>query len=604
MNNNIDTLLGNLGGGMPKDLEQVIQPPAEGPPFGGGAVPPFSTPSPAYPPFPSAGDPLLSRKEERQIVSDSARTVLPSTLKRFGALQRLVPGAVRVRIKKRLDNGQLANVRDYSFREIELDGDVEALIEKYLKPKYGGGEWPIYVIDEKGVDHFAGVVNLIAEPATPQQDNALVALLAQSQRDLQNALQRPQPSPIAQFREVKQVMEEFGGRNGDGGVGALAGVVQALIQQPRGSDPALAALMDRMDRRLERLENQQSAPVPMPPPPPPGPSMVEIMGAVTAFASGVVIPLMSQMRSEPMKPEVLIGLITSAQTSAAQAAAADKVTTRELLAIIQADKEKSVTLEDEMKRFGAMREFAASFLPQQPSGPAGTSFWDALVALFSSNDFAAALGGRIRESGNKALPAQTSESEPGQAEVVDLSAARARRDAAAAQVQPQQPRVALPPGFDAMCKAIQDAPDDGARVESTVKALFAVHGEQSEQWKPFVNTLLENAAKNEKENTLRGLGGWFKLLVENKMLTREAAIATLKSFDEHWELIRMDLLSRLPHLQKFAQTSAPQVPPGAPAPAPATQQPAPEAQPEAPAEPPPAPPQDIMIPDEVYAPQY
>lgn len=576
MSNSVDSLIVGLGGSVSPEVASVLSPPSE--------IFPFDRQTP--PPFGGAVEAPLTRKDEQAIVSDArapaaARgTSMAGATKRFGVLSRLVPGGNRVRIKKRLDNGQIATIEDYVIRDIEQDGDVETFITRRLKPVHGGGEYSVYIIDDKSVDHFAGTVNLMPEPkGVAVGDNALIGLLARAQDDLKNALRQPQPDALEQFDRTRMIMERMDGGNGGGKNDMLIAMMNmqqqataaaaqsqremmtALLSSRTPSvDPGLASLMERMDRRLEKLEQ---APPPMSAPPmvPTGPSITEILTAITGFAGAVVVPLMQSMRSEPMKPETLIGLITGAQAVAAQAAGADKVTTRELLEIVRGEKERerpAVTLDDEIGRAMKMREFASSFAPQA-SGPAGTSFWDALVALFSSNDFAAAIGGTIRERTKPVLVPQLQPQNPQQAQVVDLAQERASR-AAAKDV------ITLPEGFEVLCQALDTAEDDAGRVEAALRALFALHS--LDQWKPFVNTLLEHAARDEKETLLRGMGGWFKMLVEKGgLLKRESAIATLKSFDEHWALIRADLLNRMPHLKALAPQvqAVPETVPEAPA---------------------------------------
>lgn len=586
--NNVDNLIEGLGGTVSPEAAAYIQPaPADLPPplaagFGGGGFG-FGGPGVEAP---------LTAKEEKAVLAASAPssargTAMPSANKRFGVLAKLVPGGNRVRIKLRRDNGQLGTISDYVIRDIQQDGDVESFITRRLKPRFGGGEYSVFILDDSSVEHFSGTVDLIPDPGAAvggAQDNALLGLLAQGQHDLKQALSRPQPDPMEQFERTKKIMDTLEGGGGKNDVLiAMMGMQQRaqesaaqsqrelmtamFAQRSAGPDPALAAvtaLLDRMDRRLEKLE--QAPPMGPPMAAPAGPSTIEIIQAIGGVVA-MTAPLLSSFRTEPMKPETLIGLITGAQQAAAQAAGADKVTTRELLEIVRGEKERerpAVTLEDEINRALKMREFASSFAPQA-SGPAGTSFWDALVALFSSNDFAAAIGGRIRESGNKPQTQQQQTQQPQQADVIDITRARQQRQGPQQMGAEAQQIIAFPDNFDVLCKAIDEGVDDGARVEATVRALFALYPQ--EQWKPFITDLLRLAGEGEKEKVLRGLGGWFKLLVEKtKLLTRASAIATLKAFDDHWEMIRADLLARMPHLAVGAPQQAPQAPQGQQAP--------------------------------------
>lgn len=535
----------------------------------GGPPPPMGghPPEPAF--IPPKEKPL-SPTQQKAILAEAASPRGFSTLasKRFAQLGPLMPGAEKVRIRKRRDDGSVASLKDYNYRDVEQQGDVEAFVQTYLFPKYGGGDYEVYLIDATGKEYNAGIVRLWGAPRDPDSEHRAApppdpaAGLMPLMVEMYRRSTTPGPDPFTQMRQMKEflAMDQKPGTDNNMLLAMMqmqqsaAAENQKLLMTlmaPR-QDDRLVQMLERFDRRLEKLE---TAPPPPPPPPmaaPSGPNTAEL---ITAFASAAaaVVPL---IKGDGVKATEMAQLIIQAQQAAQPR---DTLTVRDAIDIFR-DKEAKqsgpATLEEQIGTLVRVKELAGALAPA-PQGPQGTTFWDALVTLFGNGDFAKAIGARVDQS---MQPQQVNVTSNRPVQNNQQLAENAQgQDGESQPTQPKQPQLQLPPDFAEKCKAIENAQGPGDRVAATVETLMSLRN--IDQWKPFIQDLLESVARGEKPKALHGLGNWFgKVLIKGGFLSQEAAVATLQTFDVGFDMVRAGLLERMPGLRALVPVEAPNAP--------------------------------------------
>jgi hypothetical protein len=263
--------------------------------------------------------------------------------------------------------------------------------------------------------------------------------------------------------------------------------------------------------------------------------------------------------------------------------------------------EKKESLVEEMTKMQQIKQLAAELVDGGGGGgAANANFWDAVASLFSNKDFAGSLGKMIgsdiqqrRAPGGApaptlqaprpagALPQQTVVHNP-----VPITVAQPP-----SQPPPQeQPpvgtrtivgdklvivgaggkRVVFPGNMPTLCEHLAAASQPEDLIQRTTSILYQLR--DHEAWKPFVDAVLEETLKNDKENALKALRGWLGMLVQFSLLPIEAAKATLAAFEEHWvsfyTVLAQVMQVQVPQAPAVPADTAPAVPADtAPAPA-------------------------------------
>jgi hypothetical protein len=572
MSNDID----NIIAGMDPALANLIgSPPSPPPTASGGGLADVLSPREAK---------AAEKAADRSADQFSRDRINKQYLRKFGAIAQAIPGAERIRVRKRLDSANLAYVGEYNFRDLASVVDIEAFVARYVKPKHGSGEYDITIIDAHGREFPAGSVFLVGEPIDGGGGGNMVDLV----RDLMmTAKQQPQVDPFEQMQKAQRFAEELKKSSGGSGDATMMAMM-AMMAQPKqtGPDPILLATLERLAAKVEKIEQTAAVPpmplgAPLPPPPPPTDWV--------ALGTQIVLPLLQMMQQQAQNnmqmllsmtqnrdtlgAKDMIALMQESQARAAQLAAADKLTTRDVIELLQRKNEEGKpqnSLEDQMEAFIKMREFAQAISPASPPGPQGASFWDALVALASSGDVAAAVSDRIRTRATAAPTAQPRALPPGHAgggQVVPFRNPRMpAQSAQAAQSSQggQEQGIPLPASLKDDCAKITMASDAPERVQAVIETLLSLY--KTEHFRPFVEALLGAIASNETEKTLHGLGRWLVLLEENGLLERKTSLLVLQDTKANWDTIREMLLEKLPFLKGLAsaaqapEAQAPQAP--------------------------------------------
>jgi hypothetical protein len=584
---NIDNLLGGMDPGIASLIGAAPPPPPSA--LGHIEIPTFSSKEA------KAAERALDRSADQFAQNRIGKTYM----RKFGALAQAIPGADRIRVRKRRDSANLGFVGEWNFRDLQSTNDLEAFIARYVKPKHGPGEYDITIIDSMGKEFPAGSVFIEGEPIDGARGEGGMVDLVREVMQASRQSAAPQEDPIAAMRRAAQFAEELKKQNGGGSDPmSMMMMMQAMAPKPPpGPDPMLLSVLERLAAKVEKIEQAGSmAPLaPLPPPPPEKPAVDWI-----ALGSTVVLPLLQMMQAsqqsnlqmlmaatqskDTMSTKDMLMLMQEQQARAAAMASQDKLSTRDVIELMQRKSDEGRpqnTIEDQMEAMVKMKEFATAFAPAAPPGPQGASFWDALVALASSQDVAGAISDRLRSQRQQQIEPAPALPERSGAQVIRMPP---RQPSPVAQI-PQQAsapqQIPLPDHLKDDCAKITMAGDAASRVGATVETLFSL--QKSPDFKPFVMALLEATAKNETEKTLHGLGRWLHMLSENGLLTRETALLVIGDFKENWDMIRAMLLERLPFLRQFAGATpiaSPQ-PPAAPA-APAA--PLPQSDPEIPSD--------------------
>ncbi|AKF03390.1 hypothetical protein DB32_000539 [Sandaracinus amylolyticus] len=482
-----------------------------------------------------AGHRLPTQTEVRahaKEAKENARAHVSPALRRLGKVAELVPGAERVRIRKKLETGNVGYVGDYSIRDIETSGDLEVHLHRYVRPIHKGGDYYVSIFDSRGMEHQAGVIALVDPPAEAPQDSALHLV-----REMVTKLEQktmnipPQPDPIEQMMRAQRAMQqlkEISGQKDGASDPMLLMLAMQAFQQPR-VDPALAAIVDRLDRRMEQLEKTASAPaLPAPPPPPASP----LAGLnIREIAESVVAVAALFKNSDQLSLKDVLGLLREKDP--------DRLTTRDVIELVREqrrDEKPSVTLQDQMQALLAMKQFASEFTPSAPPGPAGTTFWDALAGLLSQEAFGANLGRAIALAIGQKRGAQD----------IAASAERALppavdKQGGATTLAPRaaEPRIYLPEELRPKLGELERAESAEQRIAATIGALMTLY--PTAQWRPFVSELLQLAADGRRDDALRALTNWFALLTKHRFVSGAAAREAVAAFGEHWQQVHEEV---------------------------------------------------------------
>ena len=551
-------------GELSPELASILQQSPQTTPSGGD---PFGD----LPMVPSAPRVRSARSEVRAFERESDRvaaTRISPALKRFGEIARIVPGAERVRVRKRLSTGQIGPIGEWSLRDIQTSGDLESFLMQYVRPKWRGGEYFLAVIDGNGREHDAGQIPLPEPPTelmgggSPAGDGALDLV-----RDLVNRMERQQHQapaavdPFEQIKKAKQLMSELGGGNGnnsDSMAALLLAMQQQQNQRPAGPDPVMVQLLERLASKVEKLE-QGGGMAALPPPPPPPPSFD--MSALTNLLGTVALPLVMKLLDknddrDRLSARDLIEIMDRRNSGKGDD---DRFTARDAISLmreIQSGTQQQ-SLRDKLEEMNAIRELAFNITGGGGAGQ-NTTFWDALAAFASNKGLADGLGrilgGEIQKRQQpQPLPPGSVQTLPPRTRDPRLAAPPVAPPSA--PTQPEEPRVMLPDDFGDYMKKLVEAQNDEARIMAVIETLN--HLRSMPQWSGFVQAMLGGAAQNEREKVLRGLSRWLGMLVNNNLLPDKVAEATIESFTKEWEAIHATIAKLVgAEVQKIEEAKA------------------------------------------------
>jgi hypothetical protein len=366
------------------------------------------------------------KAEEAQAAKIALKTQSPST-KRLGPLSSKVPGAEHIKIHKRAEDGmpgKRAYVGDYDVYDLSQSQDLETFIARYIKPKWGAGEYQVTGVDAKGQEFDAGVIKLIdpvkeEKPPQPQQQGTtamdLLQLLLQERmnRDQEASRGRPRETPpvnpVQQLGEIFDLQQRVGESTKKENEGAFGAIVQAMSQQtnvmmqmmmanqakgeermamlletlgkPKEIDPTLGILLTKL------FEEKSGGNLPPPPPPPPPKNPVEDLKTLAEA--------MALMKGNDDK---LLGYIMNREDK-------EKLGVKEILELVKNNVTAPGTddFKRSMENLTLMMQAAQSLRQATEGGPA-TGFWEFAQALVSNQDLAGTIGQAIRTRQGAQMP--------------------------------------------------------------------------------------------------------------------------------------------------------------------------------------------------------
>lgn len=580
-----------IANSLVQDLDSSLNPALRNPlvtdtlPSGSAVLPsfdPLSAPIHANPPEPQPV-PLRPRSVQAAPADGS--------LRRFGSLGKLFPGAEKLRVYK-LDEtlGMWSPIGEWTLRAVQHARDLDGFMMEFVKPKYRGGRYKATLFDGQGRSTEAGEVVLQDAPndAAPVSNNDNVALrMLESMEKMRNQMQQPAPpapDPIATFSQINRVIKEAKTEdNMQGSLGTLfaamsqaqATMMQELMKQQQASTQMQNQILVELIKAQQGAQ-QAALMAPMPPAPPP-PAENPVLNQVLQAA----LPLLLKRVLEPeISTREMISLLTSRNERSDLDAMKEAVN---FLRTVQGD-QKQASLIDELEKVQRVKELAANLVDGGASGGSPENFWTAISQLFSNKDFAGNLGRMIgSDIDQRRRPAAAAPQLPAPQQAPQLPRApTVVHNQVPISVAPPAPAPEAPPpvgarriangelhvmgeggkivrfveNMPALCATITAAETPADRIQTVANTLYQLRA--IDAWEPFVTATLQHAVKNEKTEALQALRGWLHLLVQLKMLEQGVAAATFAAFDEHWDSFHVSL-AQLMGVQAAA-TSATAVP--------------------------------------------
>ncbi|NJN63471.1 MAG: hypothetical protein HC882_00405 [Acidobacteria bacterium] len=369
------------------------------------------------------------------------------------------------------------------------------------------------------------------------------------------AMSQQPPDPFEQMKKAKEAMALLSG-DGSGKSDPMVMMMVMMMQQmnqPRPEpkmDPMLVNLLDRMDRRMEAMEKrvseERSAGPPPPPPPPPGPDVVEVISKLA--------PL---LKPEIPRPEfTTMDIIRLMQESRKDD---DRLGLKDVIQLIdRREGSGPQSLKEKFEEMMALRE-VASQISGGGGGGGEDNFWTALRSLFEHPALASGIGKALEKSAGVQRQQPTVVAN----QPASPKPAQVRAPAPVAQMPAQtvssEPDPAEAPKIPATLRSrlekleksllVQDEMEaNKARVLGTVECLTVLW--QDPNWNKFVVELLTYVVQNNKEMSLKGLGGFLGFMHRNGLLANEAGKATFLTFRDNWENLQPELAKNLsPFLQ-------------------------------------------------------
>lgn len=382
------------------------------------------------PAVPSPRETKQDDKEKVKAARESKKGDSPS-MKRLGAIGKKMPGAEKVRVAKRGEDGELYVIRTYDANDLAQSETLEEFINTWLKPKYGSGTYSLVGVNAYGQEFDGGHIRCMGPKDSkpeqkPQADvvpgvsamDVLNDYLKQSverqEREVQRIQQmlshRPEEKdPIDTVEKVMGLQEKMGGSAKKENEATMAALISSMAAQSqttmklmmeqqaksneqlltvlssnKGPDPLMAILIKGL------LEEKSSGGGDKMPPPLPPEDPIEKMKAMSE--------IMKNMRSEDTSSAKLMEYAL-AKIDKDSFGPKDMI---ELMKGGQGTDDFKKSFENLSLMLGAMRNLKE----HTGEGGASSGFWDALSSLVSNRDFASSVGNAIRaKTQNRVLQA-------------------------------------------------------------------------------------------------------------------------------------------------------------------------------------------------------
>lgn len=504
---------------------------------------------------PAASDPPKpppKRRTQRQAGGGNKQQPTAAGIPKNSPLSKLVPGAERVRIEHREDDGHLAHCGDYGERDIASVGDVKSFIQRYHAQRYGAGDYYLTYINAKGDEIDAGVVHIpqardSGERRTSDEIKELLAQQEQARREAKQeakemAQQMMQQNPFTSIKDAAEAMSMLQGYKSEGG-GMDPMVLMMMNQQQqqaqqqmmqmlkRDDDSGTTKVVEKILERIERLENESNSPPP-PPPPPPAPQTDPMESFANALANVAEIMRPQQKEQNPLDDVLKLKQLLGDNDK-------ERMTTRDMMEMFK-DWRREIQPEDGSDTFKSrMNELMMLMqFTQQMGGNQGGTFWDfAKDFLDRFPDNAEAFAQAADQVRHKQAQQSRARRQPPQRQTQRMTQGeqpQAQRQAQPAQ-QPADGSDRLPDSFKEYAQAIEEAEDDASLIEAGLHALN--HLREHERWQSIPNTILLHLHDGNMEDAFDVLDAFFEAIQTIGVISEETVYRAQKAFREHIEQV-------------------------------------------------------------------
>jgi len=541
-------------------------------------------------------------KEKKPTKEKAYEPKAPHSLRQLGpVLGKALPGAERVRVHKRMPNGTLGYVGDYTADHIGTM-DMESFLEKYAKPAHGPGEYELTGITALGKTIDAGFVTLLG-PIEHKSNEAnalsLVQDLLQRQEKQQEKFynmmnqqpQIPPPDPINLLRGVMDVQKNLNDQTKSESQGGLSAAMKAMSEQGSNTVQMMMAMMQQQQAQAQaQAQQQMQMMMAMMQQPKTDPIMVTLLQKLMekpAEAPSMMMPP-PPPQADPM--ESLTKTIQLVAELVKPREDPDRLTTRDIIELVRGGSSGGSDFETVLKNTGAIMGLANN-LKQATEPGASSGFWDALTSLFGNREFAATLAQGVRAKalpqagGMQAAPQtqlppqvveylkkmkerseQQDEALRKQAEVIQqLQKRLLSAPQAASQTPPQEtPAVAVTPspaeseGADAAASAsppeipqevldqihlIEEAfraNDEMKMIEETINLLDVIEGIPG-FWNNLAKHIFDAIKENDKKKVLEYVSAFFESFNRMGILVEGVYAKIVALVDEHFEMIAEEI---------------------------------------------------------------
>lgn len=532
----------------------------------------------------------------------------------------MLPSTVRVYVSKRV-NGQLADVGDYSADDLAGAGTIGVFLRRHVVPKYKPGEYHLYRFDSSRPSEGMvpiGSVNILApdEPTPVEAEKGKVSSLREMfgvMKDMQSQIQS-QPAQASAFEQMGAAFTVFekmgvvgkkGEGGGDGGQFLMLFLMMQMMNQPRqqGPDPAMMRMLERLEERFTRMEDERLAAAMIPPAP------MQAAPAVDPYA-----PIQLLMDQANRNTQLLIEVMKGSR--------ADRDPVKDmsdLAKLLHADKSESFTMKDMLTMVPTLRDL---FLPKDVGrdpfektvehirllkeiqsefdgggGESAENFWSFAKTLLTS-DVGGMIANAIKAENAATVMHQNAQQRQLQRQnaAKEVSHSRANghapngaanghavapnghaptRQAKSPVQAPQAPEpevveeeaaLVIPDFFlQKYAPAINQASADHERIPPIIDGMraLATSPESAEGWRPHVVELFGLTKVNRKEEALEKLFNILAGLAEAGAIDPDVVKVAIEDFDRRWDLIRSRL--KFPETPEIGRDGKPKEVAAAPA---------------------------------------
>lgn len=501
-------------------------------------IPP-TPPTPAEPPVPTASQeqPEQLRVQVSGPAESSTSPSKTSTRRRRSAkkpsseLQAMLPKNERIHVWKRTDDGKLAFASDYGQGELKGFGSIEAFLRKYVVPKFGFGEYHLYLQSENGQPQPIGQVSLLAPAEKPSGDVTTLKELLEASQRMSDQAKNEGGSMFDGMAKMMGILKDLKGDDGKGGVDPMALFMLMQMnrsEHPRGPDPMVQLLAQKLDQLEERT--REAAAMPMPPMPPPAPP-IDPMASMAPLVTGV-LETMSKLVEVSSRP---------APAPPQRDVLAELASMKTLF-----DRGDSLGPKDVIQMLPTLKELIGG--NQAPPQDLGTQLASIKESVNSLRSIGAEIDGPQQSDSFWPVAAQILSLLTGQPNL-GPNVAQAIQDEVTGNKPPEQLQkpqeeqedhdLQIPDGFLPFAEKINTSENIGEKIGATVMGLQFLH--QEKEWQPYVIAILTKVQEDKKRKALELLGAFFSGMVEIEVIERDAAMAVLEGIRDHWTTIRSQM---------------------------------------------------------------